>query len=307
MPVSRAIRLLAAWLVVGGLTLFIIVIQMITNKYDDHYLSPLVWFFLTHVPIIAAIVAYDYLAGAKAKLPPASPKIALTILILYLSFALLTVLVEPATSRPPLEIFSQSYYWLIPFQLLATIAIVIVSFRQFATVEASEGAGLVSRIRLLESALAARDSVAGATNLNTEAGRPFDVFLAHSSLDKPFVKGVAESLKQRGLKPWLDEEQIAPGAFFQDVIEGAISKVRTAAVFIGRTGIGRIQRMEIRVLLSACADNEVRVIPVLLPGAEFPAQLRFLKELSWTKFENDHDSTALDRLEWGITGRRSEW
>jgi hypothetical protein len=43
----------------------------------------------------------------------------------------------------------------------------------------------------------------------------FDVFLAHNSADKPFVREINTKLKQIGLKTWIDEEQIAPGRSFQ--------------------------------------------------------------------------------------------
>ena len=38
----------------------------------------------------------------------------------------------------------------------------------------------------------------------------FDVFLCHNSLDKPAVKRIAESLKELGIRPWLDEWSYGP-------------------------------------------------------------------------------------------------
>lgn len=43
----------------------------------------------------------------------------------------------------------------------------------------------------------------------------FDVFLAHNSVDKPQVRVIAKKLRERGLKPWLDEEQIHQGCHFR--------------------------------------------------------------------------------------------
>jgi hypothetical protein len=39
----------------------------------------------------------------------------------------------------------------------------------------------------------------------------FDVFLSHNSKDKPTVRQLARALQARGLKVWLDEEQLVPG------------------------------------------------------------------------------------------------
>jgi hypothetical protein len=44
------------------------------------------------------------------------------------------------------------------------------------------------------------------------------------------------------------------------------------------------------------------VIPVLLPGAAFPAGLKFLRQLGWVRFEKSLDEEeAILRLRWGIT------
>lgn len=56
----------------------------------------------------------------------------------------------------------------------------------------------------------------------------FDVFLPHNSQDKPLVRIIAEELKQRDLKPWIDEEEIPPGQYFQDAIQKVIPQVKSA-------------------------------------------------------------------------------
>ncbi len=136
--------------------------------------------------------------------------------------------------------------------------------------------------------------------------QPFDVFLAHNSQDKPQVKVIASELKRRCLNPWIDEEQIPPGRWFQDVIQQAISHVKSAAIFIGPGGLGKWQAVELRTFISQCVEANMPVIPVLLPGVEaIPLHLPFLQELNWVNFTNGiNDVEALDNLEWGITGRK---
>ncbi|WP_246275639.1 toll/interleukin-1 receptor domain-containing protein [Brasilonema bromeliae] len=131
----------------------------------------------------------------------------------------------------------------------------------------------------------------------------FDVFLAHNTKDKPKVRIIANKLKRFGLKPWLDEEQIAPGRPFQDVIQKAIQNVKSAAIFIGSTGLGKWQFLELRSLLDQLVEADIPVIPVLLPGVEeIPSNLHFLKQFNWVKFTNGIDDTqALNYLKWGIT------
>ncbi len=134
----------------------------------------------------------------------------------------------------------------------------------------------------------------------------FDVFLAHNSQDKPLVRAIANKLKRRGLKPWIDEEEIPPGRPFQDVIQQAIQNVKSAAIFIGPGGLGKWQILELRSLISRFVDADIPVIPVLLPGVEgIPGDLLFLKELNWVNFANGIDDVeTLDKLESGITQQK---
>jgi hypothetical protein len=132
----------------------------------------------------------------------------------------------------------------------------------------------------------------------------FVVVLAHSSKDKPPVECLADLLKARGIHPWLDKEQIAPGRWFQDVIQAAIPTVKAAAIVIGPGGLGRWQALEIRTFVSRCVEEGMPVIPVLLPGVEaLPDTLPFLKELQLVKFHKTLDeSSTLAHLVWGISG-----
>jgi hypothetical protein len=138
--------------------------------------------------------------------------------------------------------------------------------------------------------------------------RDFDVFMAHNSQDKSRVEAIGAELRGRGLKPWIDKEQVPPGRWFQDVIQEAIPNVRSAAIFMGPNGIGKWQAVELRAFISQCVEKNIPVIPVLLPGvSELPPSLLFLKELKWVRFSsNINEQAALDNLEWGITGRRPD-
>lgn len=137
------------------------------------------------------------------------------------------------------------------------------------------------------------------------ASQQFDVFLAHSDRDKPLIRRIYRNLQNLGLRPWLDEEEIAPGASFQDEIQRAIRRVSTAAICIGSEGLGQWQEIELKALISECIDREVRVIPLLLPGVlSIPERLAFLRQYNYVAFQDAEDEQALYRLEWGITGKK---
>ena len=130
----------------------------------------------------------------------------------------------------------------------------------------------------------------------------FDVFMCHNSEDKPAVLAMNARLQDRGIKTWLDEEQLPPGRFWQDILEEQIGSVKTAAIFVGNSGIGPWQHMEIRGFLQEFVRRKCPVIPVILQECPNVPQLPlFLSQLTWVDFRKKAPD-PFDRLLWGITG-----
>jgi hypothetical protein len=134
----------------------------------------------------------------------------------------------------------------------------------------------------------------------------FDVFLAHSSKDKPLIRQIYQKLTAQGIRPWLDEEEIAPGTKFQDEIQQAIGRIKTTAIFLGQGGLGPWQALELKSFISQCVRRGILVIPVLLPGVEeIPEDLIFLQEFQDVRFRDGmDDENALFSLQWGITRQK---
>jgi eukaryotic-like serine/threonine-protein kinase len=133
----------------------------------------------------------------------------------------------------------------------------------------------------------------------------FDVFLCHNTKDKPAVREVARELVRKGIKPWLDIEQIRPGTTWQKALRQQISHIKSAAVFIGNDGIGPWQDEEIQGFLSEFVDRECPVIPTILASAittpNFPWPLRNRHHVDF----RSADPNPLEQLIWGITGEKS--
>ena len=142
----------------------------------------------------------------------------------------------------------------------------------------------------------------------TRAGKKFDVFMAYCRGDRSQVESIYDSLKVKGIHPWIDFDQIPPGGRLQDALQDVITKVRSMAVFIAPEGSGIWEIVEQRTLMAQCVDASIPVIPVLLPGAEeVPRQLAFLEELQGVRFKDViQDEDAYDALVWGITGNRPQ-
>lgn len=142
---------------------------------------------------------------------------------------------------------------------------------------------------------------------SVDDGPQFDAFLSHNSRDKPAVRALYQSLQDRGLRIWLDEEQLIPGRPWQQELERIIGTTRTAVVVVGKDGLGPWEVPEMRACLSECVKRGMPVIPVLLPDAARKPELPlFLEQFTWVDFHDGDEDATLERLVWGITGVRPE-
>ncbi len=131
----------------------------------------------------------------------------------------------------------------------------------------------------------------------------FDVFLSHNSKDKPTVIDVSEQLKIRGLAVWLDVDELVPGRPWQEALERIIQTTVSAAILVGKDGLGPWELPEMRACLQEFVRRSLPVIPVLLPSAPVRPELPlFLREFTWVDLRGGITKSGIDRLVWGITG-----
>ena len=131
----------------------------------------------------------------------------------------------------------------------------------------------------------------------------FDVFLCHNTVDKPAVREIAEGLSKENIKPWMDEADIRAGSFWDDDIGKQIETAKSAAVFVGQSGVGPWQNREIIALLKQLDNRRCPVIPVVLRSAKTTQDLPwYLESLHSVDFRTV--SYPLKRLIWGITGQK---
>jgi hypothetical protein len=142
------------------------------------------------------------------------------------------------------------------------------------------------------------------SNIEPEA---YDVFLCHNSEDKPEIRRIADDLIKRGIKPWLDEREIRPGIIWQSALEKQIAHIKSVAIFIGKSGIGPWQDMEIRAFINEFVERKCPVIPAILPSVETAPSLPILlKNLHYVDFRVPVPD-PLDQILWGITGEKPEF
>ena len=132
----------------------------------------------------------------------------------------------------------------------------------------------------------------------------YDVFLCHNSKDKEKVKAIGKRLKEYGILPWLDVWDVRPGARWQDVLEQQLKSIKSVAVFIGPSGSGPWQDLEIQRILQHFAKHRRPIIPVILEGRkghpQFPGFLSLWHMVDMRQDEPD----PIEQLIWGITGEK---
>jgi hypothetical protein len=131
----------------------------------------------------------------------------------------------------------------------------------------------------------------------------FDVFISYSHRDEAVAVDLAQRLKGRGVRPWLDIWEMYPGKPWLQAILEQIDSAASAAVIIGPSGMGPWQRDEMWFVLQQFFARRCPVIPVLLDGADeadMPSLLRNMQSVDFSRTTPD----PMDSLVWGITGVR---
>jgi len=99
---------------------------------------------------------------------------------------------------------------------------------------------------------------------------------------------------------------LVPGRPWQEALEEIIQSARTAAVLVGQDGLGPWEVPEMRGCLGEFVNRGLPVMPVLLPGAAGQPDLPlFLRQFTWVDLRGGLTREGLDRLQWGITGKKS--
>lgn len=134
----------------------------------------------------------------------------------------------------------------------------------------------------------------------------FDAFFSYNRNDGPLVKQIANEMTNAGIKVWFDEWEVQPGKKWKKELCRGIRESRSIIVFIGPSGVGPWEEQEIENAIDQYVNQGSSVIPVILPGVEKVPELpAFLDQFNWVDCRSTQTSQiSLDRLIWGITGRK---
>jgi hypothetical protein len=135
----------------------------------------------------------------------------------------------------------------------------------------------------------------------------FDVFLSYHSGDRLWVTRLETALKGKGIRVWIDQEQILPGDRFVDALQHGLESCDSVALVVSLEALGSswVQDEYQRALtLSNSSGRDLRLIPLLLEDLELPG---FLANRQYVDFrDGSRFNQAVDQLVRGITGKAGD-
>lgn len=112
-----------------------------------------------------------------------------------------------------------------------------------------------------------------------------DLFLCHSSKDKPFVLKLANTLKDNGFVVWYDEWEMLPGDSLITKIQDGIMNSSWFGVVLSKSSVqSKWCQKELNSALSLeLEDRDIFIIPIMKEPCEIPV---FLKEKLQSRLYN---------------------
>jgi formylglycine-generating enzyme required for sulfatase activity len=126
-----------------------------------------------------------------------------------------------------------------------------------------------------------------------ESSRFLNVFLCHSSQDKPVVRKLYQRLlKYKNLEPWLDEKKILPGQDWDLEIKRAMRASDAIIICLSNNSVtkeGYVQK-ELKLALDIASEKPegvIFLIPLLLESCKVPDSLA---SRQWVNYYDDLDN-----------------
>jgi hypothetical protein len=130
------------------------------------------------------------------------------------------------------------------------------------------------------------------------ATTPRNVFLCHSSADKPFVRQVCSDLANAGHIPWLDEFEIHVGDSIVQKITDGTKRTGALVLFLSKASVASawVQREWSSTLARQLSGQGIKLLPALIEECEIPSILSDIKFADFRSSYND----GLDELLTGL-------
>jgi hypothetical protein len=109
----------------------------------------------------------------------------------------------------------------------------------------------------------------------------YDVFLSHSSKDKPVARKLAQRLKAEGIRVWLDEWEIQPGDIIGLKVEQGLQNSRVLVLIMSSHALGSewVTLERHTALFRDPSNIHRRFVPMLIPPLDDEDDMRRVLDL----------------------------
>jgi tetratricopeptide (TPR) repeat protein len=127
----------------------------------------------------------------------------------------------------------------------------------------------------------------------------YDVFISHSSKDKPAVRELAERLRRDGLRVWLDEWEIQPGDPILLKIEEGLEQSRTLVLAMSANAFASewVTLERHTAMFRDPTNQRRRFIPLRLDDAEIKDALKQFAYVDWRQKSDEQYAKLLARCQ----------
>jgi len=132
----------------------------------------------------------------------------------------------------------------------------------------------------------------------------YDAFLSYKSNDHNLANRLKKDLQRRGVRLWLDQDDIKPGDEFPDALKDGIQTSRRLVLLVTPESLrSKWVQSEIRRARKMEVKWKKKIIPLLFRDATLPPDLEKRQRID---FRRDTDfARGVTKLVWpGITGKR---
>ena len=132
----------------------------------------------------------------------------------------------------------------------------------------------------------------------------YDVFISYNSKDRDQVTEIVRRLTENGIRPFIDHWDLRQGELWQPELRAVIQRVPSAAIFIGKDGVGPWQFLEAQSLMNEGRQRPLRLCSVLLRGVIAPQVPPFYENFTEIDFRpgGSNGADPFETLKWAITG-----
>jgi TIR domain-containing protein/LGFP repeat-containing protein len=98
------------------------------------------------------------------------------------------------------------------------------------------------------------------------------IFLSHNQKDKPFVRHLAEELKKKGVRVWLDEAEIKVGDSLIAKIQQGLDEMEYVGVILSNNSVGSawVEKELETAMYQEINGRRVKVLPILIEDCKLP-------------------------------------